>query len=287
MNRLLAALLLVLALPSAAGADVFIGRTEGGTLLLTNLPRAGQHYRRVVNDSTPQRVAVTPAGRVALTERPFAEQVSRAAQDNALPAALLHAVILHESNYDPAARSPRGAAGLMQLMPATATELGVKDVWDPADNIGGGARYLKSLLTKLLKLLEDRTIRRIGSTKERKVNLRIISATNCNLEQMVREGKFRRDLFFRLRIIQIRVPRLFTRGEDVLLLARHFLTQHGKRYNKSGLSFSREAEALMMSYSWPGNVRELRNMLEQTVLLTHADIITPGQLNLCPSLGRR
>lgn len=175
----------------------------------------------------------------------------------------------------------------MQLMPATATELGVKDVWDPADNIGGGARYLKSLLTKLLKLLkllEDRTIRRIGSTKERKVNLRIISATNCNLEQMVREGKFRRDLFFRLRIIQIRVPRLFTRGEDVLLLARHFLTQHGKRYNKSGLSFSREAEALMMSYSWPGNVRELRNMLEQTVLLTHADIITPGQLNLCPSL---
>lgn len=141
-----------------------------------------------------------------------------------------------------------------------------------------------SLQAKLLKLLEDRTIRRIGSTKERKVNLRIISATNCNLEQMVREGKFRRDLFFRLRIIQIRVPRLLARGEDVLLLARHFLAQHGKRYNKPGLSLSREAEALMMSYSWPGNVRELRNMLEQTVLLTHADIITPGQLNLCPSL---
>lgn len=189
----------------------------------------------------------------------------------------------------PPARQGGGAAGLMQLMPATATELGVKDVWDPADNIGGGARYLKSLLKllKLLKLLEDRTIRRIGSTKERKVSLRITSATNCNLEQMVREGKFRRDLFFRLRIIQIRVPRLFTRGEDVLLLARHFLTQHGKRYNKSGLSFSREAEALMMSYSWPGNVRELRNMLEQAVLLTHADIITPRSVEPVPEPGRR
>lgn len=75
------------------------------------------------------------------------------------------------------------------------------------------------LQAKLLKLLEDRTIRRVGSVKERKVDLRIISATNCNLEQMVQQGKFRRDLFFRLRIISIKVPRLHQRGEDVLLLA--------------------------------------------------------------------
>jgi DNA-binding NtrC family response regulator len=79
------------------------------------------------------------------------------------------------------------------------------------------------LQAKLLKLLEDRTIRRVGSVKERKVDLRVISATNCNLEQMVQQGKFRRDLFFRLRIISIKVPRLYARGEDILLLARHFL----------------------------------------------------------------
>ncbi|PWB32391.1 sigma-54-dependent Fis family transcriptional regulator [Pseudomonas sp. SDI] len=140
------------------------------------------------------------------------------------------------------------------------------------------------LQAKLLKLLEDRTIRRIGAVKERKVDLRIISATNCNLEQMVQQGKFRRDLFFRLRIISIKVPRLFARGDDVLLLARHFLGQHGKRYGKSQLRFSAEAQALLLSYSWPGNVRELRNMLEQTVLLAQHEVIGPNQLNVCMSL---
>ncbi|WP_342625423.1 sigma-54 dependent transcriptional regulator [Pseudomonas alkylphenolica] len=140
------------------------------------------------------------------------------------------------------------------------------------------------LQAKLLKLLEDRTIRRIGAVKERKVDLRIISATNCNLEQMVQQGKFRRDLFFRLRIISIKVPRLYARGEDILLLARHFLALHGKRYGKSHLYFSPEAEELLLNYSWPGNVRELRNMLEQTVLLAPNEEIAPHQLNVCMSL---
>jgi DNA-binding NtrC family response regulator len=140
------------------------------------------------------------------------------------------------------------------------------------------------LQAKLLKLLEDRSIRRIGSVKERKVNLRIISATNCNLEQMVQQGRFRRDLFFRLRIISIRVPRLYARSDDVLLLARHFLRQHCKRYGKPGLQLSAEAEHLLLGYSWPGNVRELRNMLEQTVLLAQGNLVTAAQLHICPSL---
>jgi DNA-binding NtrC family response regulator len=140
------------------------------------------------------------------------------------------------------------------------------------------------LQAKLLKLLEDRTIRRVGSVKERKVDLRVISATNCNLEQMVQQGKFRRDLFFRLRIISIKVPRLYARGEDILLLARHFLAAHGKRYGKPNLHFSDQAEELLLSYSWPGNVRELRNMLEQTVLLAQSDTIAAHQLNVCLSL---
>lgn len=142
-----------------------------------------------------------------------------------------------------------------------------------------------ALQAKLLKLLEDRTIRRIGSVKERKINLRIISATNRNLEQMVQEGTFRRDLFFRLRIISIKVPNLSSRGDDILLLARHFLNLHSKRYGKSVLRFSADSEALLKSYHWPGNVRELRNILEQAVLLTQGTLIMPNQLAISRSLA--
>jgi two-component system, NtrC family, response regulator AtoC len=142
-----------------------------------------------------------------------------------------------------------------------------------------------SLQAKLLKLLEEKSVRRIGAVKERKVNLRIITATNRNLEAMVKEGVFRSDLYFRLRIISIKVPTLRSRGEDILLLARHFLDYHGRRYGKPDLRFSPDAERVLMQYYWPGNVRELRNMLEQTVLLASNDTVTPTQLALCPSLA--
>jgi len=141
-----------------------------------------------------------------------------------------------------------------------------------------------SLQAKLLKLLEDRSIRRLGAVKERRVNLRIVAATNCNLERMVQQGRFRRDLFFRLRIIEIKVPPLRARGEDILLLAEHFLALHGKRYGKPGLAFTPEARALLEGYSWPGNVRELRNMLEQSVLLATGSLVGPSQLAICPDL---
>jgi len=142
-----------------------------------------------------------------------------------------------------------------------------------------------SLQAKLLKLLEEKTVRRIGAVKERKVNLRIISATNRDLEAMVKQGTFRGDLYFRLRIISVTVPSLRSRGEDILLLARHFLDAHGRRYGKPDLRFDADAEQVLMQYYWPGNVRELRNMLEQTVLLASGDVISPAQLALCPALA--
>jgi DNA-binding NtrC family response regulator len=142
-----------------------------------------------------------------------------------------------------------------------------------------------SLQAKLLKLLEEKTIRRIGAVKEVKVDLRIISATNRDLEAMVREGRFRSDLYFRLRIVSVAVPALRARGDDILLLARHFLAAHGRRYGKPALRFSPEAERALEQYSWPGNVRELRNMLQQTVLLAQGDLVTPCQLALCTRLA--
>ena len=125
-----------------------------------------------------------------------------------------------------------------------------------------------SMQAKLLKLLEERMVRRIGSVRERKVNVRIIAATNQDLEKMVREGRFRADLYFRLRIITLHIAPLREREKDVLLLARYFLAFYGRRYGKKDLEFTREAEAMLLKHAWPGNVRELRNALDQTVLLT-------------------
>jgi DNA-binding NtrC family response regulator len=135
-----------------------------------------------------------------------------------------------------------------------------------------------SIQAKLLKLLEEKTLRRIGSVRERKVNIRIITATNRNLEQMVHEGRFRSDLYFRLRVITLSMPPLRDTGEDIVRIANFYLQSHAKRYGKKGLRFSPEAEAALLHHRWPGNVRELRNMLEQTVLLAQGDAIFPDEL---------
>ncbi len=141
-----------------------------------------------------------------------------------------------------------------------------------------------SIQTKLLKLLEEKTLRRIGSVRERGVDIRIISATNQDLEKMVREKRFRSDLYFRLRVITLAMPPLRATGEDILRIAEHYLQSHARRYGKPGLRFTPGARELLLGYAWPGNVRELRNTLEQTVLLAEDDLIAPHQLAVCPGL---
>ena len=138
---------------------------------------------------------------------------------------------------------------------------------------------------KLLRLLEDRRMRRLGSVRDRVVDVRVVAATNRNMEEHVRSGAFRSDLYFRLRVIELNVPPLRERGDDVLLLTDHFLDHHAKRYGKSGLRISKEAKATMRAYSWPGNVRELRNVIENAVLLSEGDLIGPDALSLSPTLA--
>jgi DNA-binding NtrC family response regulator len=135
-----------------------------------------------------------------------------------------------------------------------------------------------STQVKLLKLLEEKRVRRLGGLRETKVNARVISATNRPLEEMVREGRFRADLFFRLRIVEIRVPPLRERGKDILLLADHFLELHSGRYRKPGLRLATEAQQALLAYAWPGNVRELRNAIEQAVLVAADATITQREL---------
>ena len=157
---------------------------------------------------------------------------------------------------------------------------------------GGGTLFLDeigevdiSVQAKLLKLLEDRTVRRLGGLREQSVDVRFVAATNRDLEKMVGEGRFRADLFFRLRIIDVGVPPLRARGDDVLLLARAFLKQHGARYGKPNLKLSDSAERALRGYAWPGNVRELRNAVEQAVLLADKDVVEASQFPFCESLA--
>lgn len=131
---------------------------------------------------------------------------------------------------------------------------------------------------KLLKLLEDRRIRRLGSSRELQVNVRIVAATHRSLEQMVREGRFRADLYFRLRIVELTVPPLRGRGEDVLQLARHFLAHHAQRYRRTMPRLDADALTLLCRHGWPGNVRELRNAMEQALLLARGDEIGRREL---------
>ncbi|MDT9000166.1 sigma-54 dependent transcriptional regulator [Paucibacter sp. APW11] len=131
---------------------------------------------------------------------------------------------------------------------------------------------------KLLKLLEDRRYRRLGSVREQQGNVRIIGATHQPLEQMVREGRFRADLYFRLRIVEIHVPPLRERGDDVLFLARHFLAWHAQRYRRPVPELSAEAEGLLMRHRWPGNVRELRHAMEQALLMAQGAPLTQREL---------
>jgi two-component system, NtrC family, response regulator AtoC len=141
-----------------------------------------------------------------------------------------------------------------------------------------------SLQVKLLKLLEDKMVRRLGSVRENHVNVRIIAATNRNLEDLVQSGKFRSDLYFRLRIIQIETPPLRSREGDVVTLANHFLELHRGRYGKPALRFGDDAVAALAEHQWPGNVRELKNVIEQSVIMARADVIGAKELTLTRSI---
>ena len=142
-----------------------------------------------------------------------------------------------------------------------------------------------TLQTKLLKLLEDRTVRRLGGLRDKQVNVRIIAATNHRLEQLIKEGKFRSDLYYRLRVVQINIPPLRDRGTDIVHLADHMLSQHAQRYRKDQKQISEAAQLTLLGYSWPGNVRELRNMMEQVVLMTNTNLLEPHHLPLNKQLA--
>ena len=137
-----------------------------------------------------------------------------------------------------------------------------------------------NLQAKLLNVLERRVVRRIGSNKERLVNARIIAATNRDLLQMVNEGRFRSDLYYRLNVLSLHMPPLRDRGNDMLLLAQHFVKLTERRYALVKHDFSEDAAQAILHYPWPGNVRELRHQISRAVLLSNMHLITARDLAL-------
>ncbi|MEZ5359058.1 MAG: sigma-54 dependent transcriptional regulator [Candidatus Zixiibacteriota bacterium] len=126
---------------------------------------------------------------------------------------------------------------------------------------------------KLLRVLEDGSFEPLGSDKTKKVDVRVISATNRDLQKLIEDKIFRQDLYFRVNTVNIHMPALSERGGDVLLLAEHFLKKSAKKMNKPIEGLSEDAAAMLVNYSWPGNIRELQNVIERAVVLTMDDVI--------------
>jgi two-component system response regulator HydG len=135
-----------------------------------------------------------------------------------------------------------------------------------------------SMQAKLLRAIQEREIRRVGAARSIPVDVRIVGATNLNLAEQVKAKQFREDLYYRLNVIEVHMPALCERTEDIPLLAMHFIKKYAEPMKKTVAGLTEGALALLMDYSWPGNVRELENVIERSVTLTRGDKITPEDL---------
>ena len=143
------------------------------------------------------------------------------------------------------------------------------------DEIGDMKPFLQS---KILRVIENQSFIRVGGEREIKVDVRIIAATNRDLETLVKEGFFRKDLYYRLKVMVIEMPSLRERDEDILLLSNLFIEEINREYGKNINGLTEDAKKIMLQYSWPGNVRELKNVIERAMILADQTHITPKQL---------
>jgi DNA-binding NtrC family response regulator len=139
--------------------------------------------------------------------------------------------------------------------------------------------------SKLLRILQTGELQRLGSSRTRQVDVRVLSATNADVKAEVEAGRFREDLLFRLNTIEIHLPPLRDRREDIPLLAKHFLDKYAKRYRKPSSGFDSAAAQLLLEHNWPGNVRELDHAIERAVLMSQGSAITAADLGLRPARG--
>ena len=143
------------------------------------------------------------------------------------------------------------------------------------DEIGDLSQPLQA---KLLRVIDDREIRPLGGVQARKVDIRFITATNKNINDMVKNGAFREDLYYRVNVVTLKLPPLRERKDDIVILTRHFLLKYSCDIGKNVQFIDDKALNLLMNYNWPGNVRELQNIIERAVLITESNTIFPEHL---------
>jgi transcriptional regulator with PAS, ATPase and Fis domain len=145
------------------------------------------------------------------------------------------------------------------------------------DEIG---EMVPGLQAKLLRFLEERAFKRVGGTADIRVDVRVVAATNRNLEEEVRQGKFREDLFYRLNVLPVALPPLRARREDIPLLVNFYVDAYNSEFKKRVRGLAPEAMRQLQSYAWPGNIRELRNAIERAMLLAEGDVLQAGDFPL-------
>ena len=151
------------------------------------------------------------------------------------------------------------------------------------DEIGNLSMPLQA---KLLTVLQNRKVSRVGSNKDTPIDIRLICATNMPLYDMVKENRFRQDLLYRINTIEIEIPPLRERFEDIPLLANHFLKHYAVKYDKPVTKISEGAMSRMHKHPWPGNIRELQHALERAIILSGSNVLQPEDFNFTPSSGK-
>ena len=287
--------------PVSEPIDSAIGQTIGGVITLHAPRRLGgrihalQHggggFEAIIGESEPIRALKARAARVAVVDAPLliagetgtgkelvAQACHAASPRSSAPFLALNCAALPESlaeselfgyvsgAFTGAQRG--GKPGLIEMADGGTVFL---------DEIGEMSLYLQA---KLLRFLNDGRFRRIGSDREIKVNVRIISATHRNLRKMVAEGAFREDLFYRLNVLHLEVPPLRERPDDILLLARHFIERACAQAQKPICRLNAEACAALVGNSWPGNVRQLQNVVFRAITMTDKRILDTADLDL-------
>lgn len=137
-----------------------------------------------------------------------------------------------------------------------------------------------ALQAKLLRVLQEREVERVGGKKPVALNIRIVATSNRDMAEAVAKGVFREDLYYRLNVFPIAIPALRQRPEDIVAIARHFVTEHGGRFGRTGMSLSPGAEAALSAHAWPGNIRELENVIQRALIMASSSVIGPEALNL-------